>query len=165
MIFGASATHALRALAHLAAHEGDDAILGRDLAREAEVPPHYLAKVLATLARKGVLAASRGVKGGYRLARPASEITLLDVLEPLEGKRLRPGCLLRPDGACTDDRACSAHAAWGGMKAAFTRFLESTTLADIRGGVVPPLQDGHRIEPARPTTPRTRSKDRRRQPR
>ncbi len=144
MIFGASATHALRALAYLAAEEPGGAVLGRDLAREVGVPPHYLAKVLATLARAGVLSASRGVRGGDRLARPAEEITLLEILEPIEGRRVRPGCLLRPGEACDEDATCSAHAAWGAVKSALTTFLESTTLAEIRGGVVPPLQDRRR---------------------
>ena len=69
MIFGTSATHALRALAYLAANEHEEAILGRDLAEEIAVPGHYLAKVLATLSRAGLLSASRGARGGYRLAR------------------------------------------------------------------------------------------------
>jgi Rrf2 family protein len=159
VIFGASATHALRALARLAADERGGARLGRDLAREVGVPPHYLSKVLATLARAGVLTASRGVRGGYRLARPASEITLLEVLEPIEGKRIRPGCLLRPDEACSEDDTCSAHAAWGGVKAEFSTFLESTTLADIQGGVVPPPPGGRRTR--RPSHGSTRSQTRR----
>lgn len=136
MIFGASATHALRALAYLAANEGEEAMLGRDLASEVRVPSHYLAKVLATLARAGVLTASRGVRGGYRLARRAEEITLIEIVEPFEGKRVRPGCLLLPDRACRDDGACSAHTAWGEMKAAYLNFLEKTTLADIQGGAM-----------------------------
>jgi Rrf2 family protein len=133
MIFSASATHALRALAHLAAGEGDEATLGRDLARKVQVPSHYLAKVLATLARTGVLTASRGVRGGYRLARPARHVRLLDIVEPFEGKRARPGCLLRPDEPCREGAACSAHAAWSDAKATYLRFLETTTLADIQG--------------------------------
>jgi len=137
MIFSASATHALRALAHLAANEGDEATLGRDLASKVQVPSHYLAKILATLARAGVLTASRGVRGGYRLARRADEIALIEIVEPFEGKRVRPGCLLLPDRPCRDDGACSAHAAWGEMKAAYLNFLEKTTLADIQGGAMP----------------------------
>src|SRR5512136_1512589 len=132
MIFGASATHALRALAHLAASGGEEATLGRDLARKVRVPPHYLAKVLATLARTGVLTASRGVRGGYRLARPARQIKLMEIVEPFEGKRSRPGCLLRPHEPCREDAPCPAHAAWSGVKAAYSGFLETTTLADIQ---------------------------------
>ncbi len=134
MIFSASATHALRALAHLAAEEGEVPMLGRDLASEIGVPAHYLAKVLGTLARAGLLAASRGVHGGYRLARPAREIKLIEVVAPFEGTRVRPGCLLRPDRPCREDAACAAHTAWSEVKVAYSAFLETTTLADIQGG-------------------------------
>jgi len=134
LIFSTSTTHALRALAHLAAHRGDGAVLGRDLAREVHLPAPYLAKVLAVLARAGVLSASRGVRGGYRLARAPEGIALIEVVEPLEGKRVHPGCLLQPDQPCSEERSCSAHAAWSEAKRAFSKFLETTTLADIRDG-------------------------------
>jgi Rrf2 family protein len=136
MILGTTATHALRALAHLAAGGREDATLGRDLAREIGLPPHYLSKILAALARAGLLTASRGTRGGYRLARRPGEIALIEIVEPFEGKRARPGCLLRPDQPCRDDGACSAHGAWSGVKAAYTAFLETTTLEDIQGGDV-----------------------------
>lgn len=132
MILSSSATHALRALAYLAANEGEAATLGRDLARKVRVPAHYLAKVLATLARTGVLSASRGVRGGYRLARPARRIRLMEIVEPFEGKRARPGCLLRPGEPCRTGNGCSAHSAWSAVKAAYLGFLETTTLADIQ---------------------------------
>ncbi len=133
MIFSTSVTHALRALSYLAAIEGDEAVLGRDVAKEVKVPAHYLAKVLATLARAGVLTASRGVRGGYRLARPPQKIKLIEVIEPFEGKRTRPGCLLRPNEPCREHGACSAHSSWARVKVAYLKFLEKTTLADIKG--------------------------------
>ncbi len=156
MIFGASATHALRALAHLAAGGGEEATLGRDLARKVQVPSHYLAKVLATLARTGVLTATRGARGGYRLARPARQITLLEVVEPFEGKRARPGCLLRPGEPCREGAACSAHAAWSGVKTTYLRFLETTTLADIQG-IDAPRAKGQGAGPRRRPTHRATS--------
>ena len=134
MILSASSVHALRAVAWLAAHENGEAVLGRDLARQVNVPADYLSKVLATLARGGVLTASRGVKGGYRLARPASRIRLIEVVLPFEGKRATPGCLLRPDHPCRESGACSAHPAWGRVKDTYTAFLEKTTVAQIKGG-------------------------------
>jgi len=135
VIFSASATHALRAIAVLAGRPADEAMLGRDLARQVGIPAHYLAKVLAALARAGVLTASRGAKGGYRLARPASRIKLLEVVEPFEGQRARPGCLLRPGKPCRQSSACSAHQAWSGVKKGYSQFLERTTVRDIQGGV------------------------------
>jgi Rrf2 family protein len=132
MVFGTSATHALRAMTCLAGSERPEAMLGRELADELGVPAHYLLKVLATLARAGLLSASRGARGGYRLARPAREIALVEIVEPFEGKRVRPGCLLRPDQPCREDGGCPAHPAWSDMKSAYLDFLESTTLADIQ---------------------------------
>jgi Rrf2 family protein len=134
MLLSSTATHALRALAHLAHHAGEEAMQGRTLASEVGVPTHYLAKVLATLARSGVLSASRGVRGGYRLARPAEAIRLIEIVEPFEGKRiLESSCLLRPCDPCSEDSRCPAHRAWAEVKTAYTRFLDSTTLADLRG--------------------------------
>jgi len=130
--FSASTTHALRATAWLAAHADGEAVLGRDLARKLKLPPDYLSKVLATLARSGVLSATRGAKGGYRLARPPERIKLMEVVAPFEGKRARTGCLLRPDQPCRDSGACSAHTSWGEVGEAYRRFLERTTVADIR---------------------------------
>lgn len=135
MIFSASATHALRALAFLAGRPRGEAMLGRDLARKVGIPAHYLSKVLAALARAGVLTASRGVKGGYRLARPAGRIKLREVVQPFEGRRARPGCLLRPGKPCRDSGACSAHHSWSGVKERYVEFLERTTVEDIQGGV------------------------------
>ncbi len=121
-------------MAWLAANQGEGAMLGRDLARKVSVPADYLAKVLAQLARAGVLSASRGAKGGYRLARPAERIKLIEVVLPFEGKRARPGCLLRPEKPCRASSSCSAHDAWGRVKRTYTEFLEKTTVADIQGG-------------------------------
>lgn len=133
MLISASATHALRAVAWLAAHGRDEAVLGRELARAVGVPADYLAKVLGQLARKGVLKASRGVRGGYRLARPAARIRLIQVVEPFEGQSTRPGCLMRPGHPCREAGACAAHQGWSGVKVAYSDFLEKTTVADIQG--------------------------------
>jgi Rrf2 family protein len=130
--FSASTTHALRATAWLAAHADGEAVLGRDMARKLKIPPDYLSKVLATLARSGVLTAARGAKGGYRLARAPERIKLVEVVTPFEGKRVKAGCLLRPDKPCRETGACSAHVSWGGVNEAYREFLEKTTLADIR---------------------------------
>ena len=137
MILSSTTTQALRALVYLAeqGRKADKAVQGRELARKVKIPPHYLSKILATLTRAGVLRASRGVNGGYRLARPPHKIRLADVVVPFEGWRARPGCLLHPERPCRDEEGCSAHGAWGEVKAAYAHFLERTTVADIiRGG-------------------------------
>jgi Rrf2 family protein len=134
MLLSASATHALRAVVWLAANEGDGAMLRRVLARRVRVPPDYLAKVMGRLARAGVVKATRGAGGGYRLSRSPEDIRLIDVVLPFEGKRAKPGCLLHPSRPCRDSNACSAHGAWSGVKTTYSNFFERTTVADIQGG-------------------------------
>jgi Rrf2 family protein len=126
--------HALRAIAVLADQPEGVAVQGRELARKLRMPPDYLAKVLGRLARAGVVRATRGAKGGYRLARPPDRIRLGEIVRPLEGARARPGCLLRPGRPCERNGACSAHDAWSGVKAAYEEFLERTTVADVGPG-------------------------------
>jgi len=125
--------HALRAISVLASR-GDLPVQGHELARTLRMPPDYLAKVLGRLARAGVVKATRGAKGGYRLARPPERIALGEVVRPLEGVRARPGCLLRPGKACRGRGACAAHGAWAGVKTAYEEFLDRTTVADVRHG-------------------------------
>jgi Rrf2 family transcriptional regulator, iron-sulfur cluster assembly transcription factor len=134
VILSASATHALRAVAWIAANARGEAVPRRELARRVGVPADYLAKVMGRLQRAGVVTATRGVSGGYRLARAPRRIRVVEVIEPFEGSRARPGCLLWPTRPCRDSRACSAHGAWGVVKTVYARFLEETTLADIQGG-------------------------------
>ncbi len=133
MIFSASTTHALRAVAWLAREGGAQSVMARQIARSLKLPADYLTKVLGTLARTGVLTATRGVHGGYRLARSPERIRLIEVVEPFEGKKVRPGCLLRPAQACRDSGVCSAHASWEELKRTYGEFLEHRTVADIRG--------------------------------
>ncbi|MFT3916841.1 MAG: Rrf2 family transcriptional regulator [Anaeromyxobacteraceae bacterium] len=130
MFLSTTTVHALRALSVLAAR--GEAVQGRELARALKMPPDYLAKVLGRLARAGIVKATRGAGGGYRLARPPERIALGEVVRPLEGARARPGCLLRPGAVCRGRGACAAHPAWTGVKQAYEAFLDDTTVADVR---------------------------------
>ncbi len=123
--------HALRALVVLATQDERTTVLGRDLAAMAKIPPNYLSKILLDLGRAGLVSATRGSGGGYRLALPAAKIDLIDVVGVFEGVRARPQCLLGCQHPCSDDNPCSAHTAWSAVKKAFFDFLETTTLADI----------------------------------
>ena len=126
-----SSLHAVRAMAHLAV-AGDQWIRAKDLAVAADVPFHYLAKLLGLLVRAHLLSANRGKHGGYRLARPAEDITLLEVvntIEPVLGPRQ---CLLwRRDCDCNGETVCAVHDAWTGVMAEVYVFLQETTLAQI----------------------------------
>jgi Rrf2 family protein len=77
--------YALRAVVHLARHEGDGFVPADTIAAAAGLSDTYLRKSLNSLARAGVLRSERGPNGGHRLARPARSITLLEVVEAVDG--------------------------------------------------------------------------------
>lgn len=128
--------HALRALVSLAAGPEDKPTLGKDLADRAGIPPNYLSKILLTLGNAGIIAATRGTGGGYRLIKSPDAIRLIDIVDLFDRSRVADGCLLDGDHPCSDQTACSAHAAWREVKAVYTRFLENTTLTALAGGPV-----------------------------
>ena len=125
--------YALRALSHLAAQSGD-VVLGRDLAESVEIPANYLSKVLLTLRNAGLVAATRGSGGGYRLCRPADEIHLIDVVELFEEiSRTQPSCFLGRSRTCSPTTPCHAHSSWRNLQLAYLNFLISTPLSAIAG--------------------------------
>ena len=77
--------YAVRALAELARRGGESPVPIGDIAKARDIPVQFLEGLFATLRRGGILQSQRGVKGGYRFARPPAEITVLEVVELLEG--------------------------------------------------------------------------------
>jgi Rrf2 family protein len=77
--------YAVRALAELARTGSAGPVPIGEIARRREIPVQFLEGLFATLRRAGILQSQRGVKGGYSFARPAEELTVLDVVEALEG--------------------------------------------------------------------------------
>ena len=122
--------YALRAALALAAQpEGRSLGAGR-LAVMLDIPQNYLSKTLHQLARAGVLESNRGKTGGFRLARPADRITLLEVVTLFDDVTGRRICLLgRP--VCSDQAPCAAHRRWKAVTERTATFFRETTLADL----------------------------------
>ena len=106
--------YAVRALTELARSGGDGPVPIGELARRRDIPVQFLEQLFATLRRAGILRSQRGVKGGYLLARDPSEITVLEVVELLDGPLGR------------DAEGVLAEAA-----TAARSVLEATTIADL----------------------------------
>ena len=78
--------YAVRALAELARSGGSGPVPIGEIARRREIPVQFLEGLFATLRRAGILQSQRGVKGGYSFGRPADQLTVLEVVEALEGR-------------------------------------------------------------------------------
>ncbi len=121
--------YAATALGRIAA-AGGAPVLIKDVAEDCEIPQAYLAKIIHTLARKGIVLTQRGVGGGVTLALAPAELTLYDLCVALDDPIVQKRCMLGI-APCSDERACPAHRFWTAHRQKQIEFLESTTVADV----------------------------------
>jgi Rrf2 family cysteine metabolism transcriptional repressor len=138
MLFSTKAEYGVRLLVELG-RRGDDGPVALASVAEAEtLPLSYLEHLVAKLRDAGLVTSTRGAHGGYRLARPAEEIQMLEVVEALEGpvapmecfhtdREGRVLCSHETDG----DRACATKMLWTRVQGGVTRALAGTTLAEL----------------------------------
>jgi len=129
-MFSTTSEHALRALTVLARLPEGTAMLGRELADRAAVPANYLSKILWALGNAGIIDATRGNGGGYRLKRTPREIRLFEIVDLFDRNRTKTDCVLGRR-TCDQENPCTAHQAWLSVRSAYLDFLQTTTLADI----------------------------------
>lgn len=130
MTLGRRGDYAVRAALDLARHWDGGPRKTREIAIAMDIPSGFLQQILADLVAEGLLQATAGPKGGYRLARPPEEITLLDIVERAEGDVALDRCILR-GGSCDWIEVCPVHDTWSRAQHAFSAELRATTLADL----------------------------------
>jgi Rrf2 family protein len=121
--------YAVRA-ALVLARDGAGLTTAASLAAETAIPPSYVPQVMGDLVRAGLAANRRGRHGGYRLARPPAEISLLAIVEAVEGEGRRRTCVLR-GGPCRREGACDVHDAFFSAQEALFGALAAVSLADV----------------------------------
>lgn len=126
-----AADYALRATLTLAGLPPGARMCLSELADGCEVPPAYLYKVLQSLARGGMLAAHRGVTGGYELTALARNSSVLDVVEAVDGLPLLNTCVL--SGGCHRAPACAAHPVWHQAQERMREVLAAARIVDLAG--------------------------------
>ena len=111
--------------------EPDRQVTAPQLSEESSVPAPTVAKVLKALAKEGVLASQRGVHGGYRLARPAGDISMLEVIRALEGPVSLTACVDGAEGDCDVELLCPVRGNWDRVNTAIRSALAGVTLEDM----------------------------------
>jgi len=130
----AKVDYAVRALCTLAA--SDTPLTSEALASAQGLPAKFLESILNDMRRAGLLISQRGPDGGYRLARPAEEITVADIIRRLDGP-LAEIRGLRPEAAAYEGAAEHLQTVWVAVRASLRAVLESVTLADVVSGKLP----------------------------
>lgn len=142
--YGSSVEYGLHCLLHLAGPAAAAQSSSRDLAEFQGVPAAYVAKLFTQLEKAGIVESAEGLRGGFRLARPAAEISVYDVVRALEGdkplfqcREVRRNCVLYsddpPDWATRG--VCGIHALMIEAERKMQDVLRGRTLADLAGQV------------------------------
>jgi Rrf2 family protein len=132
----AKTDYAVRAAAELAAaHEGQW-VKTENVSTAQDIPLPFLLNILAELRTAGLVRSRRGVDGGYQLARPATELTVADVIRAVDGP-LANIAGSRPEEVEYSGAAVALRSTWVALRATMRSVLESVTLADLAAGNLP----------------------------
>jgi Rrf2 family protein len=121
--------YAATAMAYVAA-AGGNLVLVKEIADATGIPGPYLAKIVNTLARKGLVLTQRGIGGGVSLAKPAQDISLFDVCVALDDPVVQVRCMLGT-APCSDERSCPAHKFWKAQREKVVAYCRDLTVADV----------------------------------
>lgn len=124
------ADYALRAMLFLARLSADDRAATSQIAEKQHIPPSFLAKIISQLSIAGLIHTSRGARGGVTLARPAAEISLLEVVEAIDGPIMLNECT---DGQsnCPFGDECPIHPIWCESQKQLVDKLRSTNFSSL----------------------------------
>lgn len=138
--YGSGVEYALHCLLNLVRIADGDPPSSRDLAEFQGVPQAFVAKLFSDLQKAGIVAATEGLHGGFRLSRPADEISVLEVVDAVEGEKpvfrcreVRRNCVLYRDGPppWATGGLCAVHAVMLDAEKRMREALAATTLGDL----------------------------------
>ncbi len=132
MILSQACQYGLQATIYLAVQD-EVPVLSKDIATQLGIPPHFLAKILQGLSKRGLLLSFKGRGGGFKLSRDSNAITLMDVVLAIEGEGFGTRCLLGL-AECSEEVPCPIHSQWKVVKAATFRILGEQSVKDLVDG-------------------------------
>lgn len=127
----AKSEYGVLAAIDLACHHGGGPVSAREMAERRTIPPRFLEQLLVALRRAGVVSAVRGAKGGFELTRPPAQISVLEIVEALEGPLTASVCDSERGELCGHAGACAAAPVWARATSALRQVFAQTTLADL----------------------------------
>lgn len=130
MKFSTRARYGMRAMLDLAINGNGNLVLLKDIAKRQEISKRYLEHMMTMLRNRNLVVAERGAAGGYRLARPASEIRLDEIFEALEGEIATVECVMN-SSVCQRADDCVVRDLWCDISAAMRQVLHDQTLAGL----------------------------------
>lgn len=128
------------------------------LGQETGIPVPTVSKILGALSKSDLLISQRGLKGGFRLSRPAPDITVADIIEAIDGPIALTNCIDKAPGDCCYEDLCSMKPHWQLINDAVKKGLSEITLNEIAGSTAPfNFKEGAAVEAPSECTPKGNS--------
>lgn len=124
------ARYGVRLMLELALNSGKGQVFLKDIAREEELSEKYLSLIIIPLKARGLVSSTRGAHGGYTLAKPATEITLKEIVDILEGDICLVDCVKNPS-ACSRSDTCASRDLWTKVSDRISQTLDAITLDEL----------------------------------
>lgn len=139
--------YGLEAMVDLAVHTSEGPVSLKSISARQNLPENYLEQIFLVLRRNKLVDSIRGAQGGYMLARPAEEISVLDVLNALEGPLAPVSCIVDGNmGACDRYPRCASRTLWEMIKAQLDSTASSISLGELVDKYRIAHQDSYQIE-------------------
>ncbi|MCJ8163300.1 Rrf2 family transcriptional regulator [Pontibacter sp. E15-1] len=127
--------YALRAIVYIALNNGQGQRIGvKEIAKDLELPTHFMGKILQDLVRKGMIASAKGPGGGFYLHRPGSEISILEVIRTIDGLEDFKKCGMGMK-QCSDKHPCPLHNDIKAYRDHLLRVFSTKTIQDLVGSI------------------------------
>lgn len=136
MRISAKVDYAVRAMCELAAHDNGSPLKAEAIAAAQAISRSFLENILVDLKRAGLVRASRGREGGYRLTRPPASVSIADIIRAVEGP-LADVRGIRPEALAFDGPAAALREVWVANRVSVRRVLERVTIGDVVAGTLP----------------------------
>ncbi len=133
MLYSKASEYAIRAMVFLAEQPEGELIQLKEVASRENIPFHFLAKTMQILSRRGLVRSHRGPRGGFCLARGGDEITLYDIVDPIDHITNYDETCILGIHPCNDDAPCPLHDEWKKIRRSIRLTLEGKTLKEMVG--------------------------------
>lgn len=135
-LYSKGCEYAIRAMSQVAPRDGEEYFTAKAVCHKSGAPELSTRKIFQALVQRGLLKATPGPGGGYTFARPPEKLTMLSLIEAIDGQETFNRCVMGLS-TCSNRRACPLHATWVKAKKRLLGALAATTLQDLQEAVKP----------------------------
>ena len=131
VIFSKKCEYGIQAVLYLVTTHENDAISAENIKKKLGIPKEFVSKILQSLTQHGIIISKKGKNGGFRLAKLASKIKLIDIVEAIDGLEVFESCILGFSN-CGNSNPCPIHETWGKIRNETYRMLKTETLEELK---------------------------------